>query len=542
MPSYPFFEYQHPIYQKSLNGWKREEARHYGGDAVINSDELRRWKGEEDDSYDARLAEAGYITLPKNHTALLTGHLSRETPIPNFAEMGKVRKREEVTGTPSLAELFWYNVGIGADGEEMLPWIDGVQERAMATGFRWVLIEKPSMQTLAEIRALGGRRPDGPVTLQDQLDGFRPYPVEISPIDAPFWRISNRRLDCICFKIDLNEQTLPDSDPLNWMSTRTGWYLLVRRGFRGLGDEFAMGGWWKFSDQQEVFDKGNWDETDGQIPVFPFIGEPSQGTTERPAMGRSLTMELGQIAVSLMNRMSERNYNIKEAAKSINYILGIEAEGHGLVVKQQNVGSITVGVPPVLLADGRVGIPAMWNSSASLLDASAFDMVIKGGMNEAREIMVKQITSAPDSSGLSKEAGFAEATSPLLARAATSRQQAMNTLLHFLAQRSGIRNPTANVEIKRDFKLLPAVDAVDSMMGALKRSWLRSTTWEQFLLTKRGEETGMLPEDKALRAKIQTELEESATLTQPMDPLADDAPDTPGREAPQAEAPQPRAA
>ena len=57
--------------------------------------------------------------------------------------------------------------------------------------------------------------------------------------------------------------------------------------------------------------------------------------------------------------------------------------------------------------------------------------------------------------------------------------------------------------------------------GGVVRAEPAPGTWEQFLLIKRGEETGMLPEDKALRAMIKTELEESATLTQPMDPQDD---------------------
>ena len=145
-----------------------------------------------------------------------------------------------------------------------------------------------------------------------------------------------------------------------------------------------------------------WDKTRGQIPFFPFIGEPSPGTTERPAIARSLTMELGQIAVSLMNRISERNWNITYSAKSINYILGIGGDEQSKVVEQQDLGSITIGVPPVVGPDGRVIVPSMWNSSAAALDATVFEKAIEGALAEAREIMVKQLTSVPESSGASK--------------------------------------------------------------------------------------------------------------------------------------------
>lgn len=527
---YPFLDYALPkLYHAHLDAWKREERRLHGGDAVLP--ELLKWKGEGDDYYASRLAQAGYIPFPKTHATTLTGHLSKETPMPEYGRLGKVRSRSQVT-QPSLAEILHYNVdGIGQDGTEFLPFFDGVQERAIAAGYRWILVEMPSRDTLAGIRATNGREPDGEqVTMQDVLEGFRPYAVEYSPIDVPFWQITNGRLDFAVIKIPIAPVSLVDEGG-SVLPYADGYYLLVRRGFTGLGTEWAPGGWWKFDPDHNEIDAGTWDQTLGQIPLFPFIGEPNPGTTERPAIGRSLTMELGQIAVSLMNRISERNWNITFSAKSINYILGIDPEAHTKVVEQQDLGSITVGVPPVMLQDGTVGIPAMWNSSAASLDSAVFRDAIESGLSEAREIMVKQVTSTPDSSGRSKEAGFAEATSPLLARLAGTRQQAMNTFLYFASLRLGVVQPNASVEIPRDFNLQPVVDDIDAMLSTLKRSWLRSPTWEADLIVRAGDERGLLPEDPAKRKRIEAELAASATPTEPEDVTADDAEGTPGRRA-----------
>ncbi|MCI0658176.1 MAG: hypothetical protein L0170_14080, partial [Acidobacteria bacterium] len=305
-------------------------------------------------------------------------------------------------------------------------------------------------------------------------------------------------------------------------TTGLGYYLLVRRGFTGLGDTWSGGGWWKFDPDHDLLDTGTWDQAQGQIPFFPFIGEPSPGTTERPAIARSLTMELGQLAVALMNRISERNWNITFAAKSINFILGIDPGSHAQVIEQHEGGSIMVGVPPVMLQDGKVGIPTMWNSSAAALDSQVFKDAIEGALAEAREIMVKQVTSTPDSTGRSKEAGFAEATSPLLARLAGSRQQAMNTFLYFASLRFGILDPNASVTIPRDFNLQPVVDDIDAMLSTLKRSWLRSPTWEADLIIRAGDERGLLPEDKAKREQIEAELAASATPTEPIEVTEED--------------------
>jgi hypothetical protein len=523
-----------PLYDSHLSGWNRDERRLYGGDAVL--EELRQWKGESTDDLAVRLETAGYMPLPKNHTMTLSGHLSSQTPMPQFQELGEARTRDKIRGAKSRAELLWYNIdGIGQQGSEFLPWFDAVQERAMATGYRWILVEKPSLSVLQTMRDLRGGRTDGKVT-GDEEEFFRPYAVVYSPTQVPFWQYTSGMLDFAVIRIPLVPTNLVD-EAGNFTGTDLGFYLLVRRGFKGLGEAYAGGGWWKYDGNEQLVTDGDgnpatgtWDQTLGQIPLFQFIGEPSSGTSARPAIARSLTMELGQIAVGLMILRSARDYNIVQAAKSINWILGIDSEKHGDVIAQNELGSITIGVPPVMGPAGAQLVPSIWNSSAALLDSSAFESVIRSSLEEAREIMVKQVTSTPDSSGRSKEAGFAEATSPLLARLAATRQQAMNTFLYFASLRFGIPNPTASVQIPREFDLAPVVDDIDDMLSALKRSWLRSPTWERELLLKRGDERGMLPEDKTLRDTIEAELEASATPTEAVDPLLDDLSGTPSRQ------------
>jgi hypothetical protein len=394
------------------------------------------------------------------------------------------------------------------------------------------MAEMPSLATLADLREMNGRSPTGPLTGQDFVDGYRPIAVEYSPVVVPFFQITYGRLDFAVIKVAFPPESLVDEN-FNVSGSDLGSYLLVRRGFKGLGPTFAEGGWWKFDPEHTLLPDGHglWDRTRGQIPLFPFIGEPDPGTTERPAIARSLTMELGQIAVSLMNRMSERNYNVSYAAKSINYILGIGKDEHGQVIAQQDLASITIGVPPVMYQDGRVGIPSMWNSSAAAIDATVFESIISAGFEEARELMVKQVTSGLDASGAKVMASFAEATSPLLARLAGTRQQAMNTFLYFASLLFRVQGtPDASVTIPRDFNLQPLVDDIDEMLSTLKRSWLRSPTWEAQLLIKSGEERNLLPEDPTLRKTIEDELAASATPTEPMDLLADDLSTTPGRQ------------
>lgn len=505
MPSLPFLDYQLPLYTQHLEGWKREERRLYGGDAVL--EELALWKGEDEEHLALRKAQARYLTFPKIHASTLTGHLSQNTPVPSFGRLGpEVRSREKID-KPNLAELLYYNVdGIGQDGTEFPVWFDGVQERAIATGYRWIMVEMPGKSVLQAIR--GTREVPDPnrVTMEERIAGFRPYAVEYSPISVPFWQLKNGRLDCAVVRIPVERETLVDAGGA-LLPPAIGYYLLVRRGFVGLGQQWASGGWWKFDEKHELLDAGTWDQTKGEIPMFLFVGEPSHGTTERPAIARSLTMELGQIAVGLMHRISEREYNASQAAKSVNWILGIKPDQHAETIAQLEDGSIVVGIPPVMADDGTVLVPSLWNSSAALLDAQAYDTIITGGIEEAGEIMVRQVTSTPDSSGESKRAGFAEATSPLLARLAASRQQAINTFLYFASLRLGVDEPNASVTIPREFDLAPIVDEIDAMLDTLKRSSLSSPTWESDLILKAGEERGVLPEEK--RQQIEAELKQS---------------------------------
>lgn len=528
MPSLPFLSRTLPLYDQHLASWHREERRFYGADAVL--EELLQWKGETENDWAARKAAAGYMTLPKIHAQTLTGHLTKETPEPEYGKLGKVRRRSEID-RPSLAEILHYNVdGIGQDGTELMPWFDAVQERAIATGYRWVLVEMPTLGTLREIRLSHGGDPEGPLTMQDVLEGFRPYAVEYSPTSVPLWRFTNGRLDFAVINITINPETVID-DGGDFLGAGEGCYLLVRRGFAGLGETYAGGGWWKYDREHKLLESGDWTQTLGQIPLFMFVGEPSTGTSVRPAVARSLTMELGQIAVGLMVLRSARDYNMIQAGKSVNHVLGIDPDNHGKILEQQDLGSITIGYPPVMGPDGRVIIPQIWNSSAAMLDAGAFESVITSGIQEAREIMVKQVTSTPDSSGRSKEAGFAEATSPLLARLAGTRQQALNTFLYFASLRLGIQQPNASVTIPRDYNLQPVIDDIDAMLSTLKRSWLRSPTWEKELIIRAGDERGLLPEDAAKRTQIENELLASATPTEPQEPTADDEETSPGRRA-----------
>ncbi|MBA2412270.1 MAG: hypothetical protein H0V63_05525 [Burkholderiaceae bacterium] len=496
MPATDFLDSKHSLYVAHEAAWKREERRLVGGDAILP--EVVQFAHEDSTSYAARQAWARWMGFGRLHTAILSGHIRRQLPIPNYGKLGEVRGRAE--SSDSLAGLFHYNCdGVGSDGQQLDAWLDGVEQRALATGYRWLMMEMPTRGTLRSIRRrIGSRDPDAEQATDEEVRaGFRPFVVEYSPVSVTNWRIIDGVLVWAIIRVAV--------DPVMDVGTAVagaglGYYLLVREGYTGLGDEYQEGGWWKYDPTKTLLPDGHgtWADTGGDIPLWLHIGEPGRGTVERPSIGTSSTMELGQISADLMNAISEQRFNLRQAAKSINYWTGTDKIVDDAMKVQLGDGSMSVAIGFARAPDGTYHVPTLVNSSSFALDADAYQGVIESAVREAREIMVRQITSEPGSSGVSKEAGFAEATSPLLARIAATAEQSLNTLLYFLARRFGLSFADAmelSITIGRDFSLRDVQADIDTMLGLLEKSGQRSPTWERALLIAKGEALDVLPEE-----------------------------------------------
>lgn len=487
----------HPIYSANKDAWEREERRLFGGDLVL--EELENWNAESEEHYAQRQAEASYINFPKIHTSTLIGHLRRSAPIPgrgyNFKEMGEIRDRADID-QPNLAEMTWYNIdGVGQDGSQWPAWWDSVHERAMATGHRWIFVEKPPAPK------------DRKATRVDVLKGFRAYAVEFSPLDVTYWHYVRGELQVAIVRIPVGQMEVRNGTLLEPNSTTDvasdslspgnlpglGYYLMVRKGFRGLGSDYEQGGWWIYNANREEVSKGRWESTNGQIPLFPLFGEVSKGTKDHPAMSSSLTMELGQVSIGLMNRISDRDYDASDAAKSVKYILGASKESFNMTVDFHNSGQIVVPVMASMDDSGKPVIPQIYDSSAGAVPAEVFKIIIEGKISEAYEIMSRQVsaTSGPNSSEKAKQAGFAERKSPLLSRLAANREQAENTFLYFCALRNGIKNPTAYAQWPRDFDLRPLIADITEILTLEKLAGLKSVSFDKMALRKAAEDRGL---------------------------------------------------
>lgn len=497
-------------WQDHHEAWARDERRLYGGDLVL--EELTMFAAEDTDSYGLRTRTARYDNLPDQQMSLVAGHLLRSMPEIEFGSLGEVRERANIT-VPTLGELFTYNCdGVGQDGTQFRTWADGVVKRAGATGYRAIMVEMPRATTLAAIRTRAGLDLTGPMTEQDRTMGWHPYLVEYSPLNWIRRSFTEGTLDYAVLRIKVPTAATSANA---YQTEEDGLYVLVRAGYDGLGDAFSVGGWWLLGARYNVIGQGRWDMTRGQIPLVVALAEHNLGTVQDPAIGRSLTMELGQIAIDMMNARSEQRYNARQAAKTLLFIMGGDTKTSADVGTQILAGSMVVTVPPTTMDDGSKVVPQMWSSSSAALDTSVYTAILAEAMAEARSIMVQQITSAPDSSGESKKAGFDEAVSPLLSRLAGAFETWVNSVLYFYALRAGVP-PDASLTMPQRFELRDILTDVDAMFVTMKESTLDSPTLSADMLVRKGDELGLIPQDK--RTRIMAELEASVKRHADMQP------------------------
>jgi hypothetical protein len=501
---------KHPIYEAQIRHWEREERRLYGQDRVL--DELVRFDWEEEGGahYEARQRQATYINLPEVHASLITGHVSKKRPKPgaglSFGALGEVRTKEKLVGTPSAAEMFYYNVdGIGQDSSRWDAWWDGASKRAEATGHRWIHVEVPRRD----------RRLEEEITVADEMAGFRPFLIEHSPTRVTNWWHHNGELQFAVMRLIVDEPIVGKEDGILWMPQMKtpGYYLMVREGCRMLGDRFAAGGWWVWSSTLELIDEGNWAKTGGRIPLFPLFAEMDPGTFEHPTISRSQTMELGQIAIGLMNQISARDFDYFDAAQSKTFVSGADPSIAQTVISQLKSSQV-VFIPPRLNEDGSVSQPVVTDGSQGAVTAEISKTIIEAKLEEAKMIMIEKATSSIDSSGSKQVASFDEASSPTLVRRAALRSQAETNAINFAEQRWGkTKNPTGYSEYPDNYALAPLVNDIDAQLDTIRRSGASSPSFVTGLVMAAADERGVMPEDvprDTIKAELLQSLEQKA--------------------------------
>jgi hypothetical protein len=495
---------QSDVYAANVDAWAAEERRFHGGYPMLV--ELERFTNETDPSYTSRKRQAPLHNFGKIHASIVVGHLNEVAPTPNYGTLGEVRERKAIPrGQETLAELFHYNAnGVGTNGLTFTALSSSIQMRTLATGVRFTLVEMPKRRT----RSGKVVSEDRPITQEDVRNGHRPFIAEYSPRDVPMYEQQDGRTDWAVVRTRWQ--------PSEWTPNAAhekGYYLLVREGFAGLGDQFAQGGWWLFDPRKAQTAEGRWSRTRGEIPLTMYAADESEGTDEWPSYASMPLMELNQLSSGLMNRISERNWNARNAAKSLKHVLGAEPQGFNEAMEMSLAGGMYVPWRPFIGPDGRVVIPSIYDGANGAVESSVYAEIIRSTIEEAHEIMVRQMTSTPDSSGRSKEAGFNEATAPIVSGLVTRRESWENTVIPWVEMRSGSEQPSGFVSYPDEIDLTPVRDKINAWYEMAIKVGARSPTVEAIGVEKLAQESGIWPDKEAEAVQARDELTRSIAGT-----------------------------
>lgn len=516
-----FLDTLHPVYVRCRDEWRRNERRGFGAYAA----DLMQFTGEDPLLYALRQDRCTYVNFMKGHALGVTGHLRQfSAPAagsPNFSmgSLGPVRPATEVRpGDESNAERIYYNAdGIGRDGLEWPAFFDSVDLRAQYTGHRVLMVETPPLDTPEPSQA-------------DVNLGLRTFLAEYSALEMTMWAVQYGVRQFAILRVPVEtgqvvdgswkeaDQTPRDGDPF----PGRGYYLLVRANCTLLGPKFntPTGGYWLFRSDKSLVRTRPWGpRLRGQIPLWLHYGEKSSGTVHDPRVSQSPTDPLGRIGVSLMDMLSARDWDAFDAARSGKWFLNADKSVMTDIKQQWDARSINIGVPPAFPEDAATlaALPVdIYDDSSGAVAPAVFQAIIDGKFIEAKEQSFQVVTSAPDSSGLAREMGFAENKVPYLVYRAGLGQGSEQTGIFFTEARMG-KVPTGFSRWGRNFTLQPLVDDIDRAFGTLRLNQMRSPTMEpEMALRAIRDRLGGLPlpggaTEETVRAELRTSVEDAKT-------------------------------
>ncbi|MDX1546658.1 MAG: hypothetical protein R3247_06705, partial [Rhodothermales bacterium] len=438
--------------------------------------------------------------------------------------------RQGAPGESSPARQVWESVDRPRGGAAWNAWWTTVGIWAMATGHRWIVREAPVFEAWwgRNRRGEGGRPLPLPEqhTRQDELDGFRPYLVEYSPLEAPDWHFdAHGTLQYIRFEL---QERVFKSESAGQGGTFSAAFekkhlLMVRPGFEELGPEFSGGGWWRFDKDGELElgpdgepVHGTWSSPGAspagsagtspggsvEIPCFAFFYQrESRGGRERPRMSRPGLTEIGQVAIAHMNLDSAADSDALESGSRRIYIAGGTASSHNEAVKQLRENSRIVTIP----GDGRTQ-PRI-HDTGSVSAATAIGARQEKKRDQAMLIAAEEAAWRPESSAESKEAGYRDTKSPRLALFAEEIEAAQTQAIHLLEEGWGAARPSGFARWPKDFDLLPLVADIMEAFEVLRLAGAESPSLQVHLVMSHLRQKGLLAgKEDAEIAAIEEEL------------------------------------
>lgn len=525
-----FLDSRHPIYNVNRERWLQNEARYAGGDDVL--DELEAFDWETDITDIGHLAkrknQAIYINFPEIFCSAVAGHLLQFAPKPgqslDFGGLGQVSKNPKKPS--SRADMIYQNPdGPGNTGSSWDLWWTDTTKLAMVTGHRWIYVESPD---------------EAPLTQAREAQGLRPYLCEYSPLDVPNWLYDSKGnlLFAIVRFWEYDPTNLvtfiPDPQMLNGYS----YLLLIREGYEGFDDKidlivssyteqtfpgdgsplFSNGGWWKFTPEKELYDSGNFDDTFGEIPLYPHFYERSKGTRKRPAMSRAAVTELGQAAIAGMNVGSAANFNAIDIGQGLTWLNGVDEEGQELAIGQIRRGDRFIGLPP---NQDTETVPTVSTSGQTSVTSSIFDTreraiwaaAVQLGISEASgPSSAPSAAQGPGKSGAAQQAGHQQTQAPRISKVAANLEISQQIAIDFLHQRFGVGKSSGSVQWQKKFDLVQLVDRIKQFFEVQRLAGVSSETLDAKAMLQLAEEKGLIsPQDSQ---QVLAEFQKSAKTKQ----------------------------
>lgn len=443
--------------------------------------------------YERRQESAIYVNLMEGYATDVVGHIFQQAPAPDagldFGQLGIVRRIEDID-EPTRAELAYFNIdGIGSGGSQWDSFWSYQLKLAMATGYRWIYVDAPTEP--ARLRR------------RERL-GFRPYLVGFSPRQVINHHYKNGNLEWAIVKLaSRNPKVVNDTFEGNDTEDET--LLLVRRGNRDFEDaeiDFSTGGWWRFDSNGDLIEgmTGNWDKTDGEIPMSPLIYDRHDRMMGRPGL-----TELGNASIALMNVQSAADFDAYDSAGSVIAVRGADAKGFNLFIKKVREGNRYAPLP---VNEETEDTPDLRDAAQGAVVADVFDKRITAILKSADRIRGTENTSGPQNSGLAQQAGFTLGNVPRLSLVAANLETCMNTALHHLTQRWGFKNPSGSVRMNKKFELIKLTSSAQAILQLESIAEISSEELNARVITAAAQDEGFVPDNQA-KTKIDSELRAS---------------------------------
>lgn len=450
-------------FEERRTEWRLDEKLFKAGRNVVEELTPFTWEvsGPDPDTkgYRRRKSRATYLPFGQIRADAFIGTIFQAAPRPgaglSFGTLGEVRDVQ--TGTPTRAEQIWENAnGTGHDAQPWDVYWDGVFRRASATEYRWVLVESPRQQ--AGTRA-------------GEIRGARPYLVDFSPADVPYYVFENGKL--VAIRIELEERVRGIVDGRYEDRAVMRHYLMTARGFHGFGTiedsgyAFDEGGWWIFDNEGELVDDrhGTWDSTGGEIPILRAFDRRTLSNQASDAW------TINAYALRYMDASSLSWNDMYVSGGRKRYWLGVTPDIWDILKEHTSEGAVDVPVP------GEEGSHVTIHDTGSVMAGEGILAFMDRDVADAMRFLVRELTTSPDASGRAKLVEVLAGKSPRLAHMASNIEEAQNIALRFIEMRwTGAAQPKASVKWPRTFDLRTLIEKVFEMFSLMREAGAHSPT------------------------------------------------------------------